>query len=421
MELRTHERKDTFEDIVEDQILDEDMDTFYTSSMEEDLYNKDFYDDLKELETLLELSVEDLRNKIKEDEDLTLLFEKNEIDLEDENIKEELREMTLTLELINIDNVLSKYLEDSIQMSEEEDLMNDIEISEEKRREPSLFQQFKENVSGTKRKRKKWFGKGRSYKGPRSSQNFLMEKISSYIESKDTKFTKWWTSTKFYQKLQKVPFYKRKSVLISAGIMIATVISLKIYHDRSFILNPRFYKDKMARLKKRNERYNPSRVIKAVPANVLSELKRNTLSSISNMERLVDDIINGENIDRVYIKLANLNLGLYGMSFDSKRDGRLKVKRRSINRKIKLTTAELGYSNMSYNSLVKDLNEIREKFLKTHEKVIDLQIKFLEDPSRYENIKEATIKKFLPSLITILKYVFNTVFRDFYNTAYAIK
>ena len=398
MELRTYDRKDTFEDIIEDQIVEEDIDTFYTSSIEEELNNENFYKDLNYLEKLLELDNEKLKQTIEEDEDLKLLLEKSEIDIDNENLKNELKEVTLNLELMFINNILNKH-------------NSDIEISEE-----INYRQVIERTPVVRKIINK--------KSPSKSQsvlNKLFTYIDNTIKNTDSKVTKWFNKTKFGNNLQKVPFYKRKAILISAGVLIATVISMKIYIDKSFILNPRFYKEKMDKLKDKKESYNPNRIISAVPASSLSDLKRDSLSTISNIERLIDDILDGADMDKVYAKLMSLNLSTYGMSFNAKNDGRLKVKRKSINRKMKKITTELGYGNGSYNNIVRDLNQIREKFLKTHEKIIDLQINFIENPTRYENVKPDVVKRFLPSLITILKYIFDTVFRDFYNTAYSVK
>ena len=411
MELRTHDRKNTFEDIIEDQIVDEEQDIFYTTSIEQELSDEDFYSNLNELEKLLDLSTQDLRKTIEEDEELKMLFEKSEIDIDDENLKNELREMTLTVELMFINNVINKYIDDDA-----------LEISEENRN--SARGQASRNQRAARQASQSTQPKGLKElgtKGKKSPLHILFSYVDNIVQKADDKITHWFNKSRFMSNIKNVPFFKRKVILISAATIIAVVISMKIFSDRSFILNPRYYKDKMAKLKDKPKKYDPGRIVKAVPSSTLNELKRDGLSTISNIEKIIDDILNGAKSDKVYARLMNLNLNTYGMSFNIKDNGRLKVKRKTINRKVKKTTSELGYTDRSYDSVVRDLNEIREKFLKTHERIIDLQIGFIENPSKYVDIKQDVVKSFLPSLITILKYVFDTVFKDFYNTAYAIK
>ena len=384
MELRSYDNKNVFEDIIEDQIIDEEYDTFYTSSIEEELDNENFYNELESIEELLKLNEKELIKAIDENIDLRILFEKSNLDINSEDIKNELREMTLDLEMTFINNILNSYMandelvfgsEDANMPTKDSSLLN------------KMYMIFKEKVGDL-----------------------------------DDKATKWFNKNKFFNDMKKVPFFKRKNIIITAAIIVAAIVSFRIYANKSFVLNPRFYKDKMAKLENKESKYDPLRIVKTIPASDLSNLKRNSLSAISNIEKIVDDILNGADVDSSYNKLLNLNLGEFGMSFNAKKDGRLKVKRKSINRKVKKTTSELGYStDKSYDNVVRDLNQIREKFLKTYEKIIDLQINFIENPTRYSDVKEKVVKKFLPSLISILKYIFDTVFRDFYNTAYAIK
>ena len=385
MELRTHDQSNVFEDIIEDQIVDEE-DLFSSTSMEEELENEEFYKGLEELENLLKLDINKIKETVKDSENLKILFEKNKISIESEDLKDDIRELGLSLEVMFINNIIYRYI-DSVD--------NSI-----------------------------------SLEGEDSWLSMLANFISSDKNKGTSPFHTSATTDGIKRNLELLSFFKRRDFQITIGIIAAVLISFRIYHGRSFMLNPRYYKDKMAKLKNKKRKYNPNRIVKTIPASILNDVKRNGLSAVNTIEKIVDNIVNGADTNQIYTQLTNLNLSDFGImvslgsnlsASSKKKNFKIKVKRNSINRKIKKTTSSLGYNDKSFDSLVKDLNGIREKFIKAHDKIVTIQINVIENPGKYKDIKSTTVKQFLPAIIKILKYVFDTVFRNFYNTIYAIK